>query len=267
MSYVFRGRLCGLLCDECREPLDGVKLRLYSTRAGQDVSALAAAPPKETLGLVSDNDVKAKAKYLIAEVETANDGSFSVELDDKDYKGAAFEVDIYCATVPHQRPTKKPPAPRQISLTVLQPRWKQTESGPVAVWDYCIPSRFWCAIRAFFDAWTICGKVVDCKLRAPVAGVKVRAFDVDWLQDEDLGSATTDGTGHFRIDYLGEDFRTTPFSPLLNIELFGEGPDVTSRSRPVAAPCCWTSRHRPDAPRAATTSATVSVSSSAWNSP
>jgi len=54
--------------------------------------------------------------------------------------------------------------------------------------------------------------------------VKVSAFDVDWTQDDPLGSGITDATGHFRIDYLAIDFMRTPF-PSLNIELFG-GPDL-----------------------------------------
>lgn len=53
----------------------------------------------------------------------------------------------------------------------------------------------------------------------------MRAFDADWLQDDEIGSAITDGTGRFRIDYLTEDFQKTPFSPSINIELIG-GPDL-----------------------------------------
>jgi hypothetical protein len=58
----------------------------------------------------------------------------------------------------------------------------------------------------------------------PVAGITVSAFDVDWIQDDALGSAITDSSGHFRIDYLAADFKRTPF-PWLNVELFG-GPDL-----------------------------------------
>jgi len=51
-----------------------------------------------------------------------------------------------------------------------------------------------------------------CSTKTPVAGVKVRAFDVDWLQDDDL-VGDNDGSGKFRIDYLADDFKTTIFSP------------------------------------------------------
>jgi len=56
----------------------------------------------------------------------------------------------------------------------------------------------------------------------------VRAFDVDWLQDDDLGSGITDGGGHFRIDYTTADFQKTIFSPSINVELVG-GPDLYFR--------------------------------------
>ena len=40
-----------------------------------------------------------------------------------------------------------------------------------------------------FGAWTICGHVRHCETKAPIGGVSVRAFDVDWLQDDALGDA------------------------------------------------------------------------------
>jgi hypothetical protein len=80
-------------------------------------------------------------------------------------------------------------------------------------------------VRLRFGAWTICGQVTVCGTKDPVGGVKVTAFDRDWIQDDNLGSAMTDGAGKFRIDYLAEDFKKTPFSPLINFECVG-GPDL-----------------------------------------
>jgi len=230
MAYVFKGRLCGLICAECREALSEVTVRLYRSRDDQNVTALAVANPKETLKLLSDEEVKAKAGSLLAETKTDADGNFSFTLDEKKqkYGGQAFEVDVYCATVPHRKPSPKSPEPRQFSITTLQPLWRQSEGGFAAAWDYCIPHRFWCHFRSHFGAWTICGRVRVCDTGAAVGGVRVRAFDVDWLQDDDLGSAVTDGSGHFRIDYATADFKRTIFSPAINIELFG-GPDLYFR--------------------------------------
>ena len=229
MAYIFKGRLCGYLCTECLEPLSRVKVRLYRSRNDQDVASLAVAEPKETFALLSDDQVEAKQSSLIAEVETNEDGTFSFELGDKQkYRGEAFEVDVYCGTVPHRKPGPNPPPPVQFSITTLQPRWRQLENDFLAAWEYCLPYRYWCGVRARFGAWVICGTVTDCKQHAPIAGVKVRAFDVDWLQDDELGSDITDITGHFRIDYATEDFTRTPFSPLINFELVS-GPDLYFR--------------------------------------
>ncbi len=226
MAYIFKGRLCGYICAECPEPLSNVTVRLYRSRAGQGVTLLAAASAKDTFAILSDADVQAKASSLIAETSTNADGSFVFDLGEKqNYKGEAFEIDVYCGTVPNRKPTPKPPKPLQFHITTVQPTWRNTDAGFMAAFEYCVPVRYWCEIRRRFGAWTICGIVVDCKSGAPIAGVKVRAFDEDWLQDDDLGSGITDGAGKFRIDYLPIDFEQTPLSPLLNFELVG-GPDV-----------------------------------------
>lgn len=227
MQFEFRGNLCAYLCRDCEEVLSNVKVRLYRNRKDQNITALSVADANDTLAILDEDAVKAKASSLIAETETDADGNFSFQLGaDQGYEGGAFEVDVYCGTVPHRKETPKPPKPLQFSITTLQPMWKQTENGALAYWRYCIPYRFWCGFRHRFGAWTICGEVIACERRdrLPVAGVKVSAFDVDWIQDDPLGSAVTDGSGHFRIDYNTIDFQRTPF-PFINIELFG-GPDL-----------------------------------------
>jgi hypothetical protein len=227
MAYIFRGKLCGLICAECPEPLANVTVRLYRSRDAQTVTALAVANPKETFALLTEEQVKAKAAALIAETGTDAAGNFSFTLDDNQgYKGEAFEVDVYCGTVPRLKPHPQPPTPRQFSITTLQPRWRQREDGFLAVWDYCLPYRFWCLIRGLFGAWTICGRLKTCEApQTPIAGATVKAFDADWWQDDALGSAVTDASGRFRIDYSTADFQVTPFSPFINIE-FASGPDV-----------------------------------------
>lgn len=223
MSYLFKGRLCGYICEECFEPLAGVKVRLYRTRRDQNVAALAVASPKDTFAILSDRQVKAKESSLLGEFETNEAGEFVAELDEKSYNGEAFEVDVYCGTVPHRKPSPEPPRPLQFSVTVVQPLWRRSERGLLAVWEHCLSRRYWCLIRSKFDAWVICGRVVVCDTKAAVPQVKVSAFDVDWLQDDPLGSALTDAGGKFRIDYAAADFKKDVLG--LNIELFG-GPDL-----------------------------------------
>lgn len=222
MSYIFKGRLCGYICPECPEPLSGVTVRLY--RATQtNLAALAVANPKDTFAILSDEDVTAKAGRLIAEAKTDAQGNFVFELGEaQKYGGEAFDIDVYCGTVPQHPPG---PRPLQFSITTLQPQWRQTARDMIAAWEYCVPQRYWCAVRARFDAWTICGRVTACDTQQPVMGVRVFAYDVDWIQDDPLGNAMTDATGRFRIDYSSSDFKRTPFSPLINLEWTG-GPDV-----------------------------------------
>lgn len=226
MIYTFKGKLCGFICPECPEPLSNVKVRLYRSRKEQNVTALAVAQPKETFAILSGEMVKAKESLLIAETTTDAEGNFIFELGEKQkYNGEAFEIDVYCETVPHRKIGLKPPAPLQFSITTLLPMWRQTETGFLSVWEYCLPKRFWCAVRARFGAWTICGRVTVCETKLPVMGVRVRAFDVDWIEDDPLGEAITDANGKFRIDYLTEDFQKTPLSPFISFEWIG-GPDI-----------------------------------------
>lgn len=221
MAYLFTGRLCGYICAECPEPLANLKVRLYRVAEQHNVAALAVANPKETFAILDDNQAQDKKSRLLAEVKTDVMGNFSFELS-KNYNGEAFEVDIYCESVPRQKVAKKPPKPRQFTITTLQPRYRETNDDFVAVWDYCLPYRFWCAVLALFDVWTICGHVTDCKTHKPVAGVKVIAFDADWLADDELGFSFTDVTGKFIITYSSVDFRQGTW---IDVELIG-GPDL-----------------------------------------
>ena len=110
MTYTFRGRLCGLICPECPEPLGNVIVRLYRPHNVEVVTALAVASPKETFALLTEGQVKEKAGALLAESKTDEEGNFTFHLGDNErYHGEAFEIDVYCATVPdsnrgrHQR--------------------------------------------------------------------------------------------------------------------------------------------------------------------
>lgn len=226
MHYTFKGNLQGLICSDCREPLSYVKVRLYRPQKEQEVTRLAAVAAKETFQILTEEEIAAKEKFLLAETETDGQGNFVFELGEKQkYSGEAFEIDVYCETVPKRKPSKTSYPPVQFSITTLQPKWRDAENGLVAAWEHILPHRYWCGIRARFGAWVICGIVTVCKTNIPIHGVKVRAFDVDWLQDDDLGFGLTDATGHFRIDYATEDFKQTPLSPWINWEMVG-GPDL-----------------------------------------
>ncbi|RNF84238.1 hypothetical protein [Montanilutibacter psychrotolerans] len=232
-KYAFHGRLDGMICDDCPEPLSNVQVRAYRLRNDPDIAALAAAPIKESLRILDDDEVQAKAPLLLVEATTDADGNFILDLDRaSNYGGEAFEIDVYCGNVPRQKPPRVPPGvpprPRQFHLATINPAEPQAIRTAMQRLDYVIPYRWWCPFRALFGAWTICGTVRICDEKSPVAGVKVAAFDADWWQPDALGDAITDAAGRFRIDYTVDDFRKTPFSPLINIEWAG-GPDIYFR--------------------------------------
>jgi hypothetical protein len=231
MSYRLSGRLVGLLCDDCSEPLRGGTLRLVRVddlTQGSRVSHAAAADPKSTVAVLTTEQADERSGRVIAETVLADDGSFTVVLGGS-YAGEAFEVDLYCGTLTGH---PVPPRPLQVALTTLAPQWRASGTDAakefVAAWEYEIPARFWCAIRGLLGWWTICGQVTVCGTDVPVSGVTVSAFDVDWLQDDALGSSVTDASGHFRVDYTTAQFTRTPLSPWINFELV-PGPDVYFR--------------------------------------
>lgn len=231
MNYIFRGSLCGDLCSDCSEPLYGIKVRLYQPDDKQDVTSNAVASPDDTFHQVSDDDIKAKSKRLIAETTVDEKGDFAFNLSEKDnFNGKAFDIDIWCPSG-YRKPI--PPKPKgvegyQFHITTLQPLWREDTSSELRqlsyFWRYCVPTRWWCRILALLGLWVICGKVVDCDQGIPISGVKISAFDADWLQDDSLGSAVTDTGGNFRIYYTRASFEKTIFS-WINFEWVG-GPDL-----------------------------------------
>jgi hypothetical protein len=121
--------------------------------------------------------------------------------------------------VPHLK-GKPRSKPKQFAITMLSPEWKDG----VARFETCLPSAFWSVFRKEFGGWVICGHCHAASTHLPVANVQVTAKDVDWIQDDPLGTATTDASGHFRIDYSVSDFERTPLG--IPWELTQPGPDV-----------------------------------------
>ena len=226
MQYTFSGTLCGNICPNDDEPMANMEVRLYRTREDAKTVERAMARPKETFEILDDKRVEEKRDRLLATTETDDAGEFSVTLDEQlDYDGEAVEVDVRTDHVPGADTEDADPV--QFTITLLQPRWRKAENGAITRWEYCLSRRFWCAVRERFDAWVICGRVVDCEKETPRPNVDVTAFDADIFQHDDLGTATTDTDGRFRIDYATADFERVP-APWSPIELTA-GPDLYFR--------------------------------------
>ncbi|MEO7767919.1 MAG: hypothetical protein ABIS01_10850, partial [Ferruginibacter sp.] len=226
MNYLLKGNLRGFYCGDCYDYLYNVTVKIYAVEVSAQTTQLAVAKEKETFHQRSAEELTAISSRLLYETKTDERGDFVVELGEKqNYSGGAFDIDFECGTVPLR--IKIPPKPRgpfQFHITTFQPQWRQLENEFIAVYEYGIASSFFCRLISMFDVWAICGTVKDCETKRPIPGVQVFAYDVDWLQDDTLGDATTDINGKFTIIYPGDRFRQTLLSPWLNIE-WPSGPD------------------------------------------
>jgi len=247
--FILKGNICGDLCADCREPLYGSIIRFYRVENLETSVVAVVAPPKTTLQVLDEKAVKAKSKLLMAEAKIDEKGNYEAELDDSYHNyGGPLMVDIVTKRVPNQKSDER--APVQFTITVLQPEWRESANGLTFIWNYCLSTRFWCYIRSLFDAWVICGKIISCEdEETPIVGVKVTAFDADWLTDDELGSGTTDNQGHFRIDYTSKDFKQTFLSPIINVETpfppYNSGPDVYFKVETVGGQIIY-EEERPD---------------------
>lgn len=234
MNYTFRGSLCGYLCDDCTEPLYGMEVLLYLPWQKESVIGNTVASTKDTFRLVTKEESAARKDLLVASAKTDEKGNFEFTVDEK-YGNTAFDIDFICGTVPRKPPVPPRKEPVQIHLTTVFPQWRATRAQESFYyrWEYCIPARWWCHIRGYyFDAWVICGHLRNCETGMPIANASVTAWDADFLSDDNLGTATTDASGHFRIVYTSIQFKQTFLSPWINVETdpgtltFQSGPDV-----------------------------------------
>lgn len=53
----------------------------------------------------------------------------------------------------------------------------------------------------------VIGTVVEQESGKPLEGLRVRAYDKDWVFDDDLGETTTDADGRFEISYTEVQYR------------------------------------------------------------
>ncbi len=233
MSYIFKGNLRGFYCGDCYDYLYRAKVKIYAIDMQANITALAVAREKETFHQRTGDELKSLSNRLLYETETDETGNFIVDFSNvKNYDGAAFDIDFECGTVPiHFTPGKvpKPRGPFQFHITTHQPLWKESNNEnerniSVAYWEYAIAYKFWCWILRLFGWYVICGRVVDCEKKTPIAGLRVKAFDVDLIQDDYLGQGITDIAGQFKIYYTEADFSKTIF-PWLNVE-WPAGPDL-----------------------------------------
>ncbi|NHN24945.1 hypothetical protein FIA58_004570 [Flavobacterium jejuense] len=225
MSYTFKGNLRGQICEDCYETLFGIEVVLYLPwRRGNETNE--QAPYGKDIRIVTAEEANKRKDLFVAKTTTDANGNFEFSIDDK-YQEYSFDIDVIIPTVPFAKKRDKSIRPVQLHLATVYPQ-------QLDIWNYVIPFKVWCNIRGkYFDAWVICGQLYNCETNKPIEGATVTAWDADFITDDNLGSATTDSNGHFRIDYDSLTFKKTFLSPWINVETdpglplrFQNGPDV-----------------------------------------
>jgi hypothetical protein len=219
-----RGYLYGVVCGRLGilDPIRGAEVFAVVTQLEETAESLPRAgteqDQKRVVKRVDAGEVEAAVGANVAmRGKVDPDGSFC--LVDERYKGELVEVYVAVHGVPYGDEERGLEEPIYLHLGVYAPVRSDGES----LLKLVIPQRVWCWLKQLADVWTIAGKVTACDDRTvPIGGVTVSAFDVDWTQDDALGSAVTSPAGIFRIDYLGDAYRQGTF---IDVELFG-GPDV-----------------------------------------
>ncbi|WP_143569790.1 transthyretin-like family protein [Tenacibaculum agarivorans] len=224
-----KGNLSGYICEDCLESVSNTKVKLYQS-TNDDV-----ANSRNSFKLLSEKEIKSKDNFLVGEGFTDESGNYEIELFEN-YQDGNLEFHFELNTVPKSLHEQGKFPTRQFYAETFLPKWDfdSTQDFELAFHDYIINSKWWCYIRGvLFDAWVICGKLLNCQIGTPIKGATVNAFDADFLSDDSLGSTTTDSNGHFRIDYTSKTFKQTFLSPVINVETdpglplrFQSGPDV-----------------------------------------
>lgn len=224
-----KGYLYGLLCGHLHV-LDRVAeaeiFAVASTRNEPSAESLVADERaqdlKRVVRKVSEEELRralAEAR-LVLRGKTEEDGSFC--LIEPKYEGGLLDVYAAIGSVPLPKHERRRLPLKERQLLYLG-TYAPLESQGERLLKLIIPVRVWCGLKLLADAWTIVGKVTTCDPpKVPISGVTVSAFDVDWTQQDALGSDVTDAAGIFRIDYPGVLFRQ---GTVIDVELFG-GPDV-----------------------------------------
>lgn len=222
-TYQYSAHFAGRICQDCFEHFSNIEVALYQSKEGEcpDLPNI-----KKAFKQLSEEEFKEMHPNLLAEDVTDDAGKveFSIDPEKTNYQGECIEVVITFKRFDGS--DKELEHPKHFRIALYKPQWDQTENGYVHYGDFILPANLWCAYLRKHGIWVICGQVTTCaKPVSPVGNVTVKAYDVDWSQDDYLGSATTDSNGYFLIYYDRSKFDRTPFSPFINIEWTG-GPDV-----------------------------------------
>jgi hypothetical protein len=235
MKHLIKGNLSAQICSDCLISLTTTSMRAYKPSDSGNLINLATANAKETFHMLSADELKMRKANFLGEGALNENGDYEIVIDEKtEYQGGPVELDWYCGSIPVSIPKSLIKFEGfQFNITTLQPTWITypptfVPDAIYAIFDYVIPSKWFCELLRKLGLWVICGRVVTCgKEATPLAKLKVYGYDVDMIQDDPLGWAMTDSHGRFVLWYTTAAFSKTIFS-WLNIE-WPAGPDLYFR--------------------------------------
>jgi hypothetical protein len=206
MSYIFTGKLQARTCGGSVVPVANATLMVYRKIDGEDAGFSVREP----------EEVRGREYTLISQGRTDANGEFRINFGEKTiyghrgtmhrYAGEPFMLDVLVRAADGNLPDHDP-EPVQFTVGTVTPSWEGEEH--TARWEHEISEAEWLQVRSALDVWRIHGRVIRADTKAPAEGVTVFAYDADLVQDDFLGSATTDRQGRFVIDYPGSAFRQT----------------------------------------------------------
>ncbi len=221
--YVYRAHMGGRICEESVFDLSNVELSIYRAELEECVKRPEV---KKFFRQLSEEEYKKMEGRLLCRSVSDTKGVAECDIGSQKsrYEGGCIELVIsFKKRVGEEVQLEKD---EHYTIAIYSPKWDKTDDGYIHFSEMIIPAAIWCAFLKKHGIWVICGEVVTCgEQEVPVGGVTVRAFDVDWIQDDYLGSGVTDSHGRFFIFYDKSKFNRTPFSPFINVEWTG-GPDL-----------------------------------------
>jgi len=222
-TYHYSAHFAGRICEECFEHFSNIDVALYRSK---EKECPDRPNIKKAFKQLSEEEFKEMHRNLLAAGETDDAGKAEISIDPEK---AAYQGECIDVVITFKRfggGYKELERLEHFRIASYKPQWNQTEKGYVHYGDFVLPANLWCTYLRRHGIWVICGQVTICSEPvSPIGKVTVKAFDVDWIQDDYLGSAITDTNGRFLIYYDRSKFTRTPFSPFINLEWTG-GPDV-----------------------------------------
>lgn len=243
MSYIVTGNLSARVAGHVERPLTNAAVQLYKIPERQletRTVAAAAAPTKQTFGIVSSETLKKqKDQKLGEEVDVGEDGSFVIRISEEQYNGELPFVIV--ARVGDPRGQGGGDKERVVAqITTVSPTangWERPQGDnylfDVAEGDAVyevdkeatrLTGTQYCKILEEQELWVVAGQITECDTEESLPGVTVEVFDADIYQHDPLGTDTTDDNGSYVIYYTRPDFEVTP-PPFPSVELVG-GPDL-----------------------------------------